>query len=53
MINSILIFRLFLVVAVGLVVLKRTGDKKKAAIAAGITLVIIWGLSFIADQFME
>lgn len=53
MINPILIIRLLLVIAVGLVVLKKTGDIKKAAIAAGMTFVIVWGISLIADQFME
>ena len=53
MINAVLVIRLLLVIAVGLLVLKRTGDKKKAAIASGITLVLVWGLTFFADQFME
>ena len=53
MINPFLLVTLVVVIAVGLVVFKRTGSKKRAAIAAGITLVLVWGLALVADLFME
>ncbi len=53
MINPLLVFRILIVVVVGAVVYKRTNDPKKAALGALIAFVIVWGLSFVADQFME
>ena len=53
MINPFLLVALVLVVSVGLIVLKRTGSKKQALIAAGLTLVLVWGLALLADLFME
>lgn len=53
MINPFLLVTLVAVIAVGLVVFKRTGNKKRAAIAAAITLVLVWGLALVADLFME
>ena len=53
MINPFLLVTLVVVIAVGLVVFKRTGSKKQAAIAAVITLVLVWGLALVADLFME
>lgn len=53
MVNPILIFRILIVVTVGAVVYKRTNDSKKAALGALIAFTIVWGLSFVADQFME
>ena len=52
-INPFLLVSLVVVIAVGLVVFKRTGNKKRAAIAAAITLVLVWGLALVADLFME
>lgn len=53
MINPLLVFRILIVIVVGAVVYKRTNDPKKAALGALIAFVIVWGLSFVADQFME
>lgn len=53
MINPILIARIFVVLLVGIIVYRRTKNKKKALIAALITFMLVWGISFVADLFME
>ena len=42
-----------IVILAGLLVFRRTKNTKKALLAALIAFVVVWGLSFVADQFME
>lgn len=53
MINPILILRILIVVLVGVLVYRRTNDPAKAALGALIAFVVVWGLSYVADLFME
>lgn len=51
--NPVLIVRILLVVFAGVITYKRTKSIQKTLIAVIATFVIVWGISFIADQFME
>lgn len=52
-INPFLIVVLVAVIASGTITYRRTKNVGKTALAVLVTLVIVYGLAFVADQFME
>ena len=53
MINPIFVLRILIVVLVGIIVYRRTKDPVKALLGALGAFVVIWGISYAADLFME
>ena len=52
-INPVLIIRILLVVLAGVFTYRRTKSVQATVVAVVLTAALVWGLSYVADQFME
>lgn len=52
-INPVLIIRILLVVLAGVFTYRRTKSVQATVVAVVLTAALVWGISYVADQFME